>query len=79
MMKATSRTDSLLTAIAAELESQRAALDAGTPLTSVSVIVHLHESGSPRRVQVRADRQRDMRERRGDPHVRTFDDRGAAR
>lgn len=76
MMMATSRTDALLMAIAAELESQRAALDAGTPLTSVSVIVHLHESGSPRRVQVRADRQRDVRERRVEPGKRTFDDRG---
>ena len=73
-----SRTDSLLTAITDELESQRAALDAGTPLTSVSVIVHLHESGALRRVQVRADRQRDVRERRIDRGERTFEDRGAA-
>lgn len=56
-----SRTDQLLEAIEAELEDQRPALDAGTPLTSVSVIVHLHPGGDVRRVQVRADRQRDIR------------------
>jgi len=54
------RTDQLLHAIEAELEDQRPALDAGTPLTSVSVIVHLHPSGEVRRVQCRADRQRDV-------------------
>ena len=54
------RTDQVLRAIEAELEDQRPALDAGTPLTSVSVIVHLHASGDVRRVQVRADRQRDV-------------------
>jgi hypothetical protein len=58
-MRAT-RTDRLRAAIEAELEDQRPALDAGTPLTSVSVIVHLHASGDVRRVQVRADRQRDV-------------------
>lgn len=56
-----SRTDRVRAAIEAELEDQRPALDAGTPLTSVSVIVHLHASGDVRRVQVRADRQRDVR------------------
>jgi len=55
-----SRTDRLREAIEAELEDQRPALDAGTPLTSVSVIVHLHASGNVRRVQVRTDRQRDI-------------------
>ena len=55
------RTDQLRAAIEAELEDQRAALDAGTPLTSVSVIVHLYASGDVRRVQVRTDRQRDVR------------------
>jgi hypothetical protein len=59
-MIAMSRTDRLRAAIEAELEDQRAALDAGTPLTSVSVIVHLYESGDVRRVQVRVDRQRDV-------------------
>lgn len=57
-----SRTDQLRAAIEAELEDQRPALDAGTPLTSVSVIVHLHTSGDVRRVQLRADRQRDIHE-----------------
>jgi hypothetical protein len=63
-MIARSRTDRLRAAIEAELEDQRPALDAGTPLTSVSVIVHLYESGHVRRVQVRADRQRDLRDDR---------------
>jgi hypothetical protein len=59
-MTATSRTDRIIARIRAELEDQRPAIDAGTPLTSVSVIVHLYESGDVRRVQVRADRQRDI-------------------
>lgn len=73
-----SRTDSLREAIVAELESQRPALDAGTPLTSVSVIVHLHESGDIRRVQLRSDRQRDVHGRRLLSGVREFDGRERA-
>ena len=59
----TSRTDQLLGAIRAKLEEQRPCLDAKAPLTSVSVIVHLHESGDVRRIQFRADDARDVRER----------------
>lgn len=55
------RTDRVSAAIRQELEDQRACLDTNAPLTSVSVVVHLHESGDVRRIQFRADRQRDVR------------------
>lgn len=57
----TTRTDHVLRAIVAEIEDQRAALDAGTPLTGISVFVNLHPDGNVRRVQVRTDRHRDIR------------------
>jgi len=71
-----SRTDQLLACIRRELEEQRPSLDAGAPLTSVSVFVQLHPDGNVRRVQFRADRQREIRgagrramlgDHRGDP------------
>lgn len=60
-----SRTDQLIACIRRELEEQRPSLDANAPLTSVSVFVQLHPDGNVRRVQFRADRQRELdRDRR---------------
>lgn len=65
-MAAVSRTDLIKQTIESELESQRAALDAGTPLTGVSVFVHLHPSGDIRSIKCRLDQQREMDQRTGD-------------
>jgi hypothetical protein len=64
-MSAVSRTDLIKQTIVSELESQRAALDAGTPLTGVSVFVHLHPSGDIRSIKCRLDQQREMDQRNG--------------
>lgn len=57
----TTRTDRVIAAIEEELEDQRPGIDAGAPLTSVTVFVDLHPDGNVRRVKFRADRERDGR------------------
>jgi hypothetical protein len=55
------RTDQLRAAIEAELEEQRPALDAGVPMTSITMFIDLHPDGNVRRVKFRTDREREMR------------------
>jgi hypothetical protein len=60
-----SRTDLLKRAIDDELEAQRPALDAGSPVSGVSVFIHLHPSGDIRSTKIRIDQQREARDRSG--------------
>jgi hypothetical protein len=63
-MIAMSRTDRLRAEILKELEAQRPGLDAGGPLSSVSVIAYFHASGEVRQVHFRADRKREVGDER---------------